>query len=567
MRSIIKSFRQKQFEDDDRLEQLVMLESEKSNEDTRMSSVDPSRKIYSSTSFKKVSAQKSNIDTFGNAFVNLTNTETFNNLIGTYSAITIILRNIYEKYYSDKNFAEMVDSMSGQGYSYPGCATDNVRQYFKLSELPSNIKDDFCSFMAKDERLTDLECEITEYSSALFQNIRTVNSLSSESLYNSLNPRANENILLKSFEKTSAKGGKPLIKTHDKKFLIKEISEEERDFFLSLVKNYHSHLHDNPRSLLAKIYGCFSIRVNNKNKVYHILMENLDPLDDQFILFKYDMKFSTLNRKEISSNSTIRSIINGFTRNRPWTRELFNGYDEIMRANNVGSRSSGGFQAPMYSKNNTLDKVIEEDSDDSFEMNQQDDNTTTSKVAKLNKLSDESSDEEEKSMKKDIDDNSPLYKNHSQNTENSSVIMRLSVGTKKSKVMKGAKALAKDQNSSSQFLPHLHTTSLGNFNDNLHSVNSQYEDEQDYVDAATLKKLGLLKDEDFMHLHKCLCIDADSEMEVEMMNASIEKDVKFLHDLNIMDYSLFVVIIEAPEKDPLMRSSKSEFQDSESDDE
>ena len=60
---------------------------------------------------------------------------------------------------------------------------------------------------------------------------------------------------MKSFEKTSAKGGKPLIKTHDKRFLIKEISEGERDFFLSLIKDYHHHLNTNPRSLLAKIYG------------------------------------------------------------------------------------------------------------------------------------------------------------------------------------------------------------------------------------------------------------------------------------------------------------------------
>mmetsp|Transcript_41539 Transcript_41539/g.47921 ORF Transcript_41539/g.47921 Transcript_41539/m.47921 type:complete len:84 (+) Transcript_41539:133-384(+) len=54
-----------------------------------------------------------------NAFINLTNRETCNNLIGTYSAITIILRNIYEKYYGDPYYAEMVDNLSSQIYSYP----------------------------------------------------------------------------------------------------------------------------------------------------------------------------------------------------------------------------------------------------------------------------------------------------------------------------------------------------------------------------------------------------------------------------------------------------------------
>lgn len=172
-----------------------------------------------------------------------------------------------------------------------------------------------------------------------------------------MNPRANKDILLKSFEKTSAKGGKPLIKTHDKRFLIKEISEEERDFFLSLVKNYHTHLSNNPRSLLAKIYGCFSIRVNNKNKVYHILMENLDPLDEEFILFKYDMKFSTVNRKEIVSNNTIRAIKNTFLKQLPWAKELFEIPDDVISDGKSNNRTSGGYK--IIEKRNELKPIDE----------------------------------------------------------------------------------------------------------------------------------------------------------------------------------------------------------------
>jgi hypothetical protein len=48
----------------------------------------------------------------------------------------------------------------------------------------------------------------------------------------SLLPFNNTKTLVKSFEKTSAKGGKPLIKTHDKRFLIKEVKKEEKDFFI-----------------------------------------------------------------------------------------------------------------------------------------------------------------------------------------------------------------------------------------------------------------------------------------------------------------------------------------------
>lgn len=44
----------------------------------------------------------------------------------------------------------------------------------------------------------------------------------------SLIPYNNTKTLQKSFEKTNSKGGKPLIKTHDKRFLIKEVKKEEK---------------------------------------------------------------------------------------------------------------------------------------------------------------------------------------------------------------------------------------------------------------------------------------------------------------------------------------------------
>jgi hypothetical protein len=84
----------------------------------------------------------------------------------------------------------------------------------------------------------------------------------------SLLPFNNTKSLSKSFEKTSAKGGKPLIKTHDKKFLIKEIKKEEKEFFMNILSKYHLHLKKNPKSLMAKIVGIYSIKIGNKDKVY-----------------------------------------------------------------------------------------------------------------------------------------------------------------------------------------------------------------------------------------------------------------------------------------------------------
>ena len=139
----------------------------------------------------------------------------------------------------------------------------------------------------------------------------------------SLLPFNNTRTLTKSFEKTSARGGKPLIKTHDKRFLIKEIKKEEKDFFLTILSKYHRHLKRHPDSLMAKILGVFSIQIDQKDKVYHVLMESLDPIDELFIKFKYDLKFSTVNRREYKSRHEVNIVRQELFDGNPLLDELF----------------------------------------------------------------------------------------------------------------------------------------------------------------------------------------------------------------------------------------------------
>lgn len=139
----------------------------------------------------------------------------------------------------------------------------------------------------------------------------------------SLLPYNNTKTLVKSFEKTSAKGGKPLIKTHDKRFLIKEVKKEERDFLMSILPKYHTHLKKHPNSVLAKIVGIYAIRIADKDKVYHVLMESLDPIDESFIRFKYDLKFSTVNRREYKSRHEVKVVREELLEGNPALEELF----------------------------------------------------------------------------------------------------------------------------------------------------------------------------------------------------------------------------------------------------
>jgi hypothetical protein len=165
--------------------------------------------------------------------------------------------------------------------------------------------------------------KITEYSTLIFQNLRLRQKMSQDLFRDSLLPYNNTRTLTKSFEKTSAKGGKPLIKTHDKRFLIKEVKKEEKDFLMSILPKYHTHLKRHPNSLLAKIVGIYAIRIADKDKVYHVLMESLDPIDESFIRFKYDLKFSTVNRREYKNRQEVKVVRDELLEGNPFLEELF----------------------------------------------------------------------------------------------------------------------------------------------------------------------------------------------------------------------------------------------------
>jgi len=65
--------------------------------------------------------------------------------------------------------------------------------------------------------------------------------------------------------------------------------------------------------------------------------------------------------------------------------------------------------------------------------------------------------------------------------------------------------------------------------------------------AQLMSKLGLLKDSDFKCMHdRKLPVTFDDLETVEEFIRIIESDVRFLEGLRIMDYSLFLIVLEVP---------------------
>jgi len=76
--------------------------------------------------------------------------------------------------------------------------------------------------------------------------------------------------------KNAGKGGMQIVQTYNKKFLLKEVTYIEKHVLISFIGKYLEHLKKNPKSLIAKIFGLFSLKLDKIKKAYFIIMQNLD---------------------------------------------------------------------------------------------------------------------------------------------------------------------------------------------------------------------------------------------------------------------------------------------------
>ena len=99
-----------------------------------------------------------------------------------------------------------------------------------------------------------------------------------------------------------------IIMTKDRRFLIKEIERCEKINLVKMAAKYAFHLVESKSSLMARIYGVFSLKLPQINKVYFIVMHSLDFCQDQKVVFRYDLKFSDVNRTHINTEQDLAFI-------------------------------------------------------------------------------------------------------------------------------------------------------------------------------------------------------------------------------------------------------------------
>lgn len=154
----------------------------------------------------------------------------------------------------------------------------------------------------------DPNLTIIEYNSDIFAKIRESRSIFDSDLQGYLLFRVflnNENFV-KMRKKSFLDGGKSgslLFCTHNKKYIIKIITEDEAHVFLDILTLYSNRVINCPESKLVRVYGLYQIK---PHKIFVLLMENLFENREKMTIF--DLKGSRINRKTIKSTGKNPSV-------------------------------------------------------------------------------------------------------------------------------------------------------------------------------------------------------------------------------------------------------------------
>ena len=139
---------------------------------------------------------------------------------------------------------------------------------------------------------------VTELAPRIFNAIRREEGIDNEMIRQSLSPENNRDSVFKAGE-GQGKSGSFFFFSHDRKFLIKTMNGEEYKTFQNLFKQYYSHLMKNKNSLLARIYGIYTVKKEKIEPVRLILMGNTVNTEGkgEFLKYMFDLKGSFANRK------------------------------------------------------------------------------------------------------------------------------------------------------------------------------------------------------------------------------------------------------------------------------
>ena len=137
---------------------------------------------------------------------------------------------------------------------------------------------------------------IIEYLPEIFNDLRTKDEISDEVMIKAFSPSKNKSAIDKMSE-SKGKSGSFFFYSHDRKFIIKTISSDEKNTLLGILHDYYNYIKDHETTLITKIYGIYTLVIKNASSVNIILMQNLFGCSPIHIQRMFDLKGSSVQRK------------------------------------------------------------------------------------------------------------------------------------------------------------------------------------------------------------------------------------------------------------------------------
>ena len=165
-----------------------------------------------------------------------------------------------------------------------------------ISNNYSNIKESVNSTLNNDTNSKGEDAIIIEYLPDVFNELRKDDEITDDVMIRVFSPSKNKSAIEKMSE-SKGKSGSFFFYSHDRKFIIKTISSDERKTLLDIFHDYFNYIKEHKTTLITKIYGVYTLVIKNASSVNIILMQNLFGCSPIHIQRMFDLKGSTVQRK------------------------------------------------------------------------------------------------------------------------------------------------------------------------------------------------------------------------------------------------------------------------------
>ena len=183
-----------------------------------------------------------------------------------------------------------------------------------------------------------LNVNIIEYAPKCFAYLRELEDINIDDMVKCFLPSNNK----EGMKKSAGKSGSFFISTDNQEYMIKTLKYEEFELIrYSFLKEYIKYIKENPKSLICRIYGMYSIIQYGGKQVFIIVMRNVIGSLKENIVAKFDLKGSTINREIKELNMT--KIDNGVMKDVNFNDIEFGiivNNDNIKKINKIAQKDS-----------------------------------------------------------------------------------------------------------------------------------------------------------------------------------------------------------------------------------